>query len=202
MPFKNHPFQESRKGTAAWRLFLSAIVLLLIAAAPAHAEMTLASKDLAAGQTMANAQVFNQFGCRGANASPDLAWSGAPVGTKSFAVLAFDPDAPTGSGWWHWAVFNIPATATRLSTGASRGGAIPKGAVESRTDFGSAGYSGACPPAGGGPHRYQFTVFALSVTDLSDAGFPLDENAPAAMVSFAVHSKMLEYATLEVLYQR
>src|SRR5579859_4267505 len=115
----------------AMRFMLTTIAALLLAGAQAHAEMTVASKDLIPGRPMAKEQVFNQFGCDGANTSPELVWSGAPQGTKSFAILAFDPDAPTGSGWWHWAVFNIHASTTEIATNASRDGALPRGAIES-----------------------------------------------------------------------
>jgi Raf kinase inhibitor-like YbhB/YbcL family protein len=186
----------------AMRIILTTVAVLLLGSAPAHAEMRLTSRDLTPGQPMANAQVFNQFGCKGANVSPELVWSGAPQGTRSFAILAFDPDAPTGSGWWHWVVFNIPASVDRVSTDASRSGALPHGAIQSRTDFGVTGYGGGCPPAGGGVHRYQFTVYALSVADLTTGDFPLDANAPSAMVSFVVHASALDHATVEVPYQR
>jgi hypothetical protein len=176
--------------------------LLLLDNVAAHAEMKLTSNDLSPGKTMSSAQIFNQFGCTGANASPQLAWSGAPQGTKSYAILAFDPDAPTGSGWWHWIAYNIPAQTNSLPTAASRTGALPKGMVESRNDFGLTGYSGACPPAKGGVHRYQFTVYALSVADLTKVGFPIDANAPAAMVSFIVHATALGHATIEVPLER
>ena len=183
------------------RSMLVTIAALVLGGAEAHAEMRLMSKDLTPGQPMASTQVLNQFGCVGANASPELAWSGAPAGTKSYAILAFDPDAPTGSGWWHWVVFNIPAGTTRVATDASRGG-LPPGAIQSRTDFGIIGYGGACPPAGGGVHRYQFTVYALGVNDLRQGGFPIDANAPAAMISFLVHANALDHATIEVRFQR
>jgi Raf kinase inhibitor-like YbhB/YbcL family protein len=184
------------------RFLITTTAALLLLSAQAHAEMKLTSKDLKLGQPMANEQVFNKFGCNGANASPELAWSGAPQATKSFAILAFDPDAPTGSGWWHWVAFNIPASATGISTDASRNGTLPQGSIQSRTDFGIAGYGGACPPTGHGVHRYQFTVYALSVADLTAGGFPLDTNSPAAMVSFVIHATALDHATLEVPYQR
>ncbi len=184
------------------RFAVAMMAACAIGGAPAHAEMTVASKDLAAGKPMAIEQVFDRFGCHGGNISPELAWSGAPQGTKSFAILAFDPDAPTGSGWWHWVVFNLPITATRVATDASRTGALPQGAIQSRSDFGIAAYGGACPPAGHGVHRYQFTVYALSVADLTAGDFPLDANAPAAMVSFVVHAYALDHATIEVTYRR
>lgn len=169
----------------------------LIGVTAAHAEMSVSSKDLTPGKPMANEQVFNNFGCTGKNISPELIWSGAPQGTKSFAIMAYDPDAPTGSGWWHWTVFNIPVNATRVATGASGEGKLPKGAVEGRTDFGMSGYGGACPPVGHGDHHYQFTVYALSVDKI-----PLDEKAPAAMVGFYVRANAIGQATVEVTYGR
>src|SRR3954465_14424129 len=107
------------------------------------------------------------MGAGGQNVSPQLSWSGAPAGTKSFALTLYDPDAPTGSGWWHWVVYDIPATATELPQGAGSGKApLPAGTVQGKTDFGAAGYGGAGPPPGDKPHRYVFTVYALKVDKL------------------------------------
>lgn len=121
---------------------------------------TLTSNDIADGGVLPDAQVQAK-----GNASPHLAWSGAPEGTKSYAVHCYDPDAPTGSGFWHWTVANIPADVSELAAGASAAG-LPKGAVEGRTDFGTPGFGGAAPPPGHGPHRYIFTVFAVDVERL------------------------------------
>ncbi|MDU0308347.1 YbhB/YbcL family Raf kinase inhibitor-like protein [Rhizobium sp. 10PS4] len=179
--------------------FITAVLFAasVFGATAAQAEMKLTSKDLAAGKSMADAQVFNSFGCAGENISPELTWSGAPEATKSFAIMAYDPDAPTGSGWWHWSVFNIPADASKVATGASGDKKLPAGAVEGRTDFGMSGYDGACPPAGDQPHHYQFTVYALSVDK-----FPLPETVPAAMVGFYVRANTLAKASVEVTYGR
>ena len=133
----------------------------LLGSSAANAQsMTLTSSDIKEGSTIANEQVFKGFGCTGGNASPALSWNGAPSGAKSFAVTMYDPDAPTGSGWWHWVVFNIPPNVTSLPKGAGdvKKRLMPKGAVQSRTDFGSDGYGGPCPPPGDKPHRYQITV--------------------------------------------
>src|SRR6266571_4858543 len=107
------------------------------------------------GATIAEAQVFKGFGCEGKNVSPSLAWRNAPAGTKSFAITVYDPDAPTGSGWWHWIVFDIPADVTSLPAGVGNpaSGQTPKGAVQSKNDFGKPGYGGPCPPQGDKPHR-------------------------------------------------
>jgi Raf kinase inhibitor-like YbhB/YbcL family protein len=137
------------------------------------------------------------FGCAGGNRSPHLKWSGAPSGTKSFAVTCFDPDAPTGSGFWHWLVVNIPADVTELSAGAgSAGGALPKGALMTRTDFGAPGYGGPCPPEGDHPHRYLFTVFAVSDT------LDVTADTSAAVVGFNLHFKTLAKAAIMGLFKR
>jgi Raf kinase inhibitor-like YbhB/YbcL family protein len=137
------------------------------------------------------------FGCAGGNKSPHLKWSGAPAGTKSFAVTCYDPDAPTGSGFWHWVVVNIPADATGLALGAgSPGGALPRGALMTRTDFGKPGYGGPCPPEGDHPHRYLFTVFAVG--DTLDVG----ADTSAAVVGFNLHFKTLAKAAIMGLFKR
>lgn len=121
---------------------------------------TLTSTEVTDGGVLPDAQVQAK-----GNISPQLSWSGAPEGTKSYAVHVYDPDAPTGSGFWHWTVANIPAGVTELKTGASPHG-LPEGAVEGRTDYGAPGFGGAAPPPGHGPHRYVFTVFAVDVEKL------------------------------------
>ncbi len=173
--------------------------LMLLSSSVMAAEFTVQSGDIEAGKLMSSAQVFNGFGCSGGNQSPQLQWSGVPDGTRSFAVTVHDPDAPTGSGWWHWVVFNIPATTTGLMANAGnlQAGLMPAGAVQSRTDFGAPGYGGPCPPEGHGPHRYRFTVHALKVEKLA-----LVENASAAMVGFMINGNSLGSATLEAIYKR
>ena len=170
---------------------------LACAATPALAAMAITSPDLAPGAQMPAKHIYPR--CGGQNVSPALAWSGAPAGTKSFAVTVYDPDAPTGSGWWHWVVFNIPASAKELPRGAGDAQAkgLPAGSIQSRTDFGKPGYGGPCPPAGDKPHRYQFTVYALKTDKL-----PLDENAPAAMVGFYLHQNLIQKAMLNASYGR
>jgi len=139
------------------------------------------------------------FGCAGGNRSPHLAWTGAPAGTMSFAVTCFDPDAPTGSGFWHWVVVNIPANVTELSLDAGNAKAprLPAGALQTRTDFGSPGYGGPCPPAGDHPHRYLFTVFAVGKDKLDVAA-----DTSAAVVGFQLHFSTLGKAAIMGLYKR
>jgi phosphatidylethanolamine-binding protein (PEBP) family uncharacterized protein len=162
----------------------SALVIAAAAVSAADApaaKFTLTSPDIAAGGRIADAQVFNGFGCQGGNLSPALSWSQAPKGTQSFALLVHDPDAPTGSGWWHWLVYNIPANVTSLAGGA---------------DFGSSGYGGPCPPPGK-PHHYFFRLYALKVARLD-----LPQDATAAFISFNVHSQSLGSAEFVGLYGR
>ncbi|HEI8865904.1 kinase inhibitor [Serratia sp. AKBS12] len=155
----------------------------------------LTSNDMQDGEKMPLLHVFNGMGYHGDNLSPHLAWRGVPEGTKSFVVTVYDPDAPTGSGWWHWVVANIPATTQELPQGAGSGlPGLPAGALQTRTDFGQAGYGGAAPPQGES-HRYQFTVHALDV-----ARIDVDANASGAMVGFNVHFHSLGSATLTVKY--
>lgn len=163
------------------------------------AEFVLTSPQVQDGRTPAPEQVLNGFGCTGQNISPALHWANPPENTKSFAVTLYDPDAPTGSGWWHWVVFNIPAESRELVGGAgeSTGGLSPAGSVQSMTDFGKPGYGGPCPPAGDKPHRYVFTVYALDIDKI-----PLEPSAPAAMVGFYLHQHALDRAGFTFLYSR
>jgi Raf kinase inhibitor-like YbhB/YbcL family protein len=128
-----------------------------------------ASAALDDGDTLPLAQVYKGSGCNGGNRSPALAWSGAPEGTRSYAVTMFDPDAPTGHGWWHWLAYDLPARTTSLPEDAGRanGAALPAGARQARNDFGAIGYGGACPPASDKPHRYILTVYALPAAQLA-----------------------------------
>jgi Raf kinase inhibitor-like YbhB/YbcL family protein len=139
------------------------------------------------------------FGCSGGNRSPQLAWSGAPAATKSFAVTCFDPDAPTGSGFWHWLVVNIPANVGELplDAGNPKSTLLPKGALQTRTDFGAPGYGGPCPPAGDHPHRYLFTVFAVGAEAL-----PVQADTSAAVVGFQLNFNTLAKAAIMGLYKR
>ena len=172
--------------------------IFLAFAASAAGNFTLTSTDISAKKPIDNKHVFNSFGCSGGNVSPELSWKGAPSGTKSFALTAYDPDAPTGSGWWHWVVYNIPASTTSLPSGAGDAKApkLPEGAVQGNTDFGTPGYGGPCPPPGK-PHRYIFTVFALD-TDKLD----IPQGATAAFVGFNLHGHTLAKASLTAKYGR
>lgn len=154
-------------------------------------EFSLTSKDIQ-GQ-LTNTQVFAGFGCNGDNISPQLAWINAPEGTKSFAITVYDPDAPTGSGWWHWLLFNLPASTNNLMSNAGNLEArlAPEGSTQSITSFGSTGFGGACPPEGDKAHAYIFTVYALSVDKIE-----LENNAPPAMVGYYLNANTIEKASI------
>lgn len=168
------------------------------AAAMAHG-FELSSSDIADGKMMPKAQEYQGFGCSGGNHSPQLSWHDAPAGTRSFAVTVYDPDAPTGSGWWHWMVYDVPATDHSLpgNAGDSATGLLPKGAQQHRNDYSSIGFGGACPPVGDPAHHYQFKVYALDVEHLDVA-----PDSSAALVGFMLHAHSLGVAELDALYQR
>ncbi|MFJ6023423.1 YbhB/YbcL family Raf kinase inhibitor-like protein [Brevundimonas sp. NPDC092305] len=148
---------------------------------------TLTSNDITDGGVLPDAQVQAK-----GNTSPHLKWSGAPEGTKSYAITVYDPDAPTGSGFWHWTVANIPADVGEIATG----GPVPAGAVEGRTDYGEPGFGGAAPPPGHGPHRYIFTVFAVDVDSL-----PVTPEDSGAKYGFNLHFHTLAKATITATYE-
>ena len=160
---------------------------------------TLNSPTIKHKHTIGMDHVFNGFGCSGKNISPELVWSGAPSGTKSFAITVYDPDAPTGSGWWHWTVVNIPVTSQYLPAGAGSTApeGMPKGAAQGRTDFGKPGWGGPCPPLGDKPHHYIFTVYALKVDKLD-----LNGESSGAMVGFNLHSASLASASFTATFGR
>jgi Raf kinase inhibitor-like YbhB/YbcL family protein len=162
-------------------------------------DFMLNSHDIAPGAKLKNEQVMNGYGCAGGNIAPELNWSGAPAATRSYGLTVYDPDAPTGSGWWHWLVINIPAEVTALPAGSgqSPGTPLPAGALQTRTDFGRPGFGGACPPKGAAPHRYLFTLYALDTPHLD-----LEADASAAHVSFMLRAHALASATLTASYTR
>ena len=167
--------------------------------------MSVKSAEVSDGGAMKEEQVLSAefaFGCKGGNISPSLSWSGAPSGTKSFAITNFDPDAPTGSGLWHWVVFNIPVATTFDPEECRRrqGEAHARGAIQSRTDVGTRRlWIGPCPPPDGTSHRYIFTVFAVDVEKLPDAK---DDNVSAALVGYDLHFHTLAKAILTATYSR
>lgn len=175
-------------------LFLSVVVAGTALAEP----FSLVSTDITHGKFMSSAQEFQGFGCSGGNLSPQLSWSGAPEGTEAFALFAYDPDAPTGSGWWHWQMINIPKNVSALAAGAGEPGKnmAPQGSTQISNDYGAEGFGGACPPKGHGIHRYQFTVHALSKK------LELPPNASGALTGYMVKAHSLASSTIEALYRR
>ena len=179
----------------------SALLFSLLLPLAAHASgFRLDSPDInSARKPIANKHVFNGFGCEGENVSPAVVWQGAPKGTKSYALTVYDPDAPTGSGWWHWVVIDIPAESHGLPQGAGNATTktLPVGARQMRTDFGTSGWGGPCPPKGDKPHRYIFTVHALKVDKLE-----VPEDATAALVGYMINANRIDKASITGYYGR
>ncbi len=178
-------------------VIIAAASLGLFAHSALASDFKLTSETLVDGGTLPDAQVANGFGCSGGNISPDLSWSGAPKGTKSFALSVFDPDAPTGSGFWHWVMFNIPANVTHLDKGITAEAGAPEGAIQSKADVGMPAYFGACPPPGADPHRYVYTLTALGVEKLD-----LTSDTSGALIGFMVNANALGKASMTVTYGR
>ncbi|MFE3451123.1 YbhB/YbcL family Raf kinase inhibitor-like protein [Nonomuraea sp. NPDC059194] len=155
--------------------------------------LTVESDDIRDGERLPEAHVFDDWGMTGQNLSPHLRWSGAPEGTRSFAVTCYDPDAPTGSGFWHWLMFDIPADVTELPRGA--GAADAKVGVQARNDFNTKAYGGAAPPPGW-PHRYLFAVHALGVDSLG-----VDPDGPAAVAGFNITANTLARGYIAPVYE-
>ncbi|BAD57758.1 YbhB/YbcL family Raf kinase inhibitor-like protein [Nocardia farcinica] len=167
-------------------------------ALPQVPTFTVTSQDVTDGQPFASEQVSGVMGAGGKDISPQLSWSGFPPETKSFAVTVFDPDAPTASGFWHWAVCDIPADVTSIPSGAADNDAgLPTGSLTLRNDAGSYGYVGAAPPPGHGPHRYFIVVHAVDTERLG-----LDKNTTPAVLGFNLFSHTLARGTIVATYEQ
>ncbi|HTW83547.1 MAG TPA: YbhB/YbcL family Raf kinase inhibitor-like protein [Candidatus Sulfotelmatobacter sp.] len=160
-------------------------------------KLAVTSTSFKDGQTIPDTAVFDGFGCTGGNRSPQLSWSGAPAGTKSFAITIWDPDAPTGVGFVHWVLFDIPATTTSLPEGAGAKSDAGVGGIHGTTDFGTQAYGGPCPPPGHGPHHYHITVYALDVPQLG-----LDKTTSYAKFKFVSNAHVLASGELVGIYER
>jgi Raf kinase inhibitor-like YbhB/YbcL family protein len=172
----------------------------VLVAPVAHAQMSVTSAEISDGAVGKKEQEANIFGCKGDNISPSLKWTGAPSDAKSFAITLFDPDAPTGSGFWHWVVFNIPVSTTSIpkDAGNVKKDLMPKGAIQIRNDYGFDGYGGMCPPQGDKPHHYTLTVYGVDVDKLPGP----DAKSSAAVIGFNLHFHGKSKAELHWTYSR
>lgn len=196
------PARAIRFSKAALMICLSAICLSMTAFGARAFELS--SPDMKPGEPIADKFTFNGMGCKGGNVSPALTWSNAPAGTKSYALMVHDPDAPTGgAGIWHWVVINIPATITSLSAGDSTGdGAkMPAGSRQIPNDYfgmtGNPAWGGPCPPRGKPPHNYNFTIYALKTEKLE-----LPPAATASQAGFLINMNAIDKASLSIPYGR
>jgi Raf kinase inhibitor-like YbhB/YbcL family protein len=188
------------KISTALGLALLTIALVAQEKPTPKSKFALSSPDAQLVAKVPEVYTANLFGCTGGNMSPPLRWTGTPAGTKSFVVTLFDPDErSTPSGWWHWIVYDLPATADRLpkGAGAEHSSVLPHGTMQGRTDLGNDAYHGPCPDKGDPPHRYTFTVYALSVEKLD---VPADSSG--AMVVSTAQEHLLGKAVFIAHYGR
>jgi len=184
-----------------------AATFAMLAAPVAHAQMKVTSDDIKDGAVAPKSMEANVFGCNGGNISPSLNLTGVPAGTKSFAIILFDPDAPTGPppdgrrGFWHWIVFNIPASTTSIpkNAGDVKAKLMPDGVIQSRNSYGFDGFGGTCPPEGDTPHHYTLTVFALDEDKLQ---FAKDDMISPEVVGYETHFHSKATAALHWTYSR
>ena len=179
-------------------LHVCTALALMALAGPAWA-FEISSPAIGKDKTIQDKYTANSFGCSGQNVSLPLTWKNVPSGTKSLALTMYDPDAPTGSGFWHWSVVNIPVSTTSLpeDAGATGNAKLPAGAVQARSDAGSAAYFGPCPPKGDKPHRYIITIFAVKTDKLN-----VSPDTSGAVVGFMLHFNTLAKASVTYTYGR
>lgn len=187
---------RARNALTGCLLMAVATVSCLAAMGAQEPGFRMSSRDLEDGAFRIG-QVYKGMGCIGQNISPELSWADPPEGTKSFVLTIFDRDAPTGSGWWHWVVANIPASVHSIEPGASGTSRMPPGSIETRNDYGTAGYGGPCPPELDAPHRYVITLFALRVEKLE-----VTADSTAAMVGLLTNANSLANTTIAATYGR
>jgi len=200
---ERNAMQHFSRGILALVIISSVLVVVPLTMPPTAdsaqpAKLNVTSTTFKNGGILPQSTVFNSFGCTGGNRSPQIAWSGAPAKTAAFALILHDPDAPTGTGWYHWVIFNIPPNVHELKEGAGAKDSpdLPPGAVLGLTDFGFSEYGGPCPPVGDKKHHYRFTVYALA--SKIDGG----ATTTAAAVRFLIRSSTLASGTIVGLYGR
>ncbi len=183
------------------KIFSLALTVFFVSCSTSHATWPFAvtSTSLNDGDTITVKHVYNGFGCSGKNISPQISWKNAPLETKSFAVTVYDPDAPTGSGWWHWLVLNIPVKYNELpqNFGEKNQFTLQDQITQVRNDFGIYNFGGPCPPIKDKPHRYVFTVYALRAERLD-----LQQGATAALAGFMINQSVLAKASFTAYYGR
>ncbi len=181
------------------RLLQLCIALAAVAVAVPASAFEISSPAVGSDGTIPDKYTANAFGCSGDNVSLPLEWKDVPAGAASLALTIYDPDAPTGSGFWHWEVANLPPTTTSLpeNAGVAGNANLPAGAVQSRNDAGTSAYFGPCPPQGDAPHHYVITIFAVKADKLA-----VDENASGAVVGFNLHFNTLDKASVTYTYGR
>ena len=180
-------------------LILGLMIVSGVSGVYAMTKIRVTSTAFRNGGHISNEHVFSGFGCSGKNISPEIRWGRLPKGTKSVALTLYDPDAPTGSGWWHWIVYNIPPSVHEIQEGAGTadGKNLPTGAVQGATDFGTSGYGGPCPPKGDRPHHYIVTVYALKTQKLN-----VGPGASPAQIGYQVHFSTIGKGVLVGRYGR
>lgn len=190
-----------------YKLALGTIALGMLATSVAHAQMKVTSDEIKNGGVSPKPMEANVFGCDGGNISPSLKWTGVPAGTKSFAIILFDRDAPTGPppngrrGFWHWIVFNIPASTTSLpkNAGDVKAKLMPEGVIQSRNSYGFNGYGGMCPPQGEKQHHYMLTVYAVDEDKLQ---YAKDDMVSPEVVGYETHFHSKGIGSLDWTYSR
>ncbi len=190
-----------------YKLALGTMAFGMLAASAAHAQMKVTSDEIRNGGLSPKSMEANIFGCDGSNISPSLKWTGVPAGTKSFAIILFDRDAPTGPppngrrGFWHWIVFNIPASATSLpkNAGDVKAKLMPDGVIQSRNSYGFDGYGGMCPPKGDKQHHYMLTVYAVDEDKLQ---YAKDDMVSPEVVGYETHFHSKGTGSLNWTYGR
>lgn len=201
MQIPNHSNQYARSNLHHFKSIKRTLLMMLSLLAlsiPAQS-LELVSSDIRHQKPLNHTHVFSGFGCEGKNQSPQLSWFGAPENTKSFAITAYDPDAPTGSGWWHWLVFDLPVNVSSLKRDAGNPAnpKLPMHARQGKSDYGQIGFGGACPPKGRSPHHYEFTVYALDVDKLE-----VPEDASAAYIGYMIQHHLIDQAQLVATFGR